>query len=56
MSHSQGRNHPQTPPFELYAPELVSGTAFTVPRTGNRRTWVYRRLPSLISGTYQPYD
>jgi homogentisate 1,2-dioxygenase len=40
-----GRNSPQTAPFGLYA-EQFSGTAFTQPRAVNRRTWVYRVLPS----------
>ncbi|RQP23209.1 homogentisate 1,2-dioxygenase [Piscinibacter terrae] len=50
-----GRNSPQRAPFELYA-ELISGTAFTAPRAENRRTWMYRRQPSVVTGAYQPYD
>lgn len=50
----QGRNSPQRAPFELYA-ELVSGTAFTAPRAENRRSWLYRRQPSVVSGRYAPY-
>ena len=50
----QGRNNPQRGPFELYT-ELISGTAFTAPRHENRRTWLYRRQPSVVSGRYQPY-
>jgi len=50
----QGRNSPQRAPLELYA-ELISGTAFTAPRAENRRTWVYRRQPSVVSGAFQPY-
>jgi len=50
----QGRNSPQRAPFELYT-ELISGTAFTAPRAQNRRTWLYRRQPSVVSGAYQPY-
>ena len=50
----QGRNSPQRPPHGLYA-ELVSGTAFTAPRHANRRTWLYRRQPSVVSGRYQSY-
>lgn len=42
-----GRNSPQRAPFGLYA-ELLSGTAFTAPRSHNRRTWMYRRLPSAM--------
>lgn len=41
-----GRNSPQRPAFGLYA-EQISGTAFTVPRAENRRTWTYRRRPSV---------
>src|SRR4051812_48952368 len=51
----QGRNSPQRAPLGLYA-ELISGTAFTAPRAENRRTWVYRRQPSVVSGAYQPYE
>jgi homogentisate 1,2-dioxygenase len=47
----QGRNSPQRAPFALY-PELVSGTAFTAPRAENRRSWLYRRQPSVVSGNY----
>lgn len=50
----QGRNSPQRAPFDLY-PELISGTAFTVPRHQNRRTWLYRRQPSVVAGRYQAY-
>ena len=49
-----GRNSPQRAPFDLY-PELISGTAFTAPRHENRRSWVYRRQPSVVSGRYAPY-
>ena len=40
-----GRNSPQRAPLGLFA-EQLSGTAFTQPRGVNRRTWVYRILPS----------
>src|SRR5688572_26022840 len=50
----RGRNSPQRAPFDLY-PELISGTAFTAPRHENRRSWMYRRQPSVVSGRYQPY-
>jgi len=50
----QGRNSPQRAPFDLY-PELISGTAFTAPRHENRRTWMYRRQPSVVSGRYAPH-
>ncbi|BDB72260.1 homogentisate 1,2-dioxygenase [Comamonas thiooxydans] len=50
----QGRNSPQRAPFDLY-PELISGTAFTAPRHENRRTWMYRRQPSVVAGRYEAY-
>ncbi|HLK01933.1 MAG TPA: homogentisate 1,2-dioxygenase [Streptosporangiaceae bacterium] len=40
-----GRNSPQQAPLGLY-PEQISGAAFTQPRAANRRTWVYRIMPS----------
>jgi homogentisate 1,2-dioxygenase len=40
-----GRNSPQRAPLGLYA-EQLSGAAFTQPRSANRRTWVYRIIPS----------
>ncbi len=49
-----GRNSPQRVPHGLYA-ELISGTAFTAPRAENRRTWMYRRQPSVVVGGYKPY-
>lgn len=42
-----GRNSPQKAPLGLYA-EQFSGTAFTVPRTHNKRTWTYRIRPSVL--------
>ncbi|XP_045476872.1 homogentisate 1,2-dioxygenase [Harmonia axyridis] len=42
----KGQNSPQTCPYGLYA-EQLSGSAFTAPRTENRRTWLYRILPSI---------
>ncbi|HLL17428.1 MAG TPA: homogentisate 1,2-dioxygenase [Rubrivivax sp.] len=48
-----GRNSPQRPPLGLYA-ELLSGSAFTAPRAENRRTWLYRRRPSVATGAYKP--
>ncbi len=46
-----GRNSPQRPPLGLYA-EQISGTAFTAPRADNRRSWLYRRQPSVVAGRY----
>jgi homogentisate 1,2-dioxygenase len=42
-----GQNSPQRAPLGLYA-EQLSGTAFTVPRGGNRRSWLYRIRPSVM--------
>eukprot|EP01083_Nonionella_stella_P080766 222066_1 len=39
------RNNPKVCPLGLYA-EQISGTAFTIERCHNRRTWMYRTLPS----------
>ena len=48
-----GRNSPQRAPLGLYA-ELLSGSAFTAPRAENRRSWLYRRQPSVVAGAYEP--
>lgn len=48
-----GRNSPQRPALGLYA-EQLSGTAFTAPRHENRRSWLYRRMPSAAHGAFQP--
>ena len=48
-----GRNSPQQVAHGLYA-ELLSGAAFTAPRAENLRTWMYRRQPSVVVGSYQP--
>lgn len=40
-----GRNSPQRPAFGLYA-EQLSGTAFTMARHENRRSWLYRMRPT----------
>ena len=40
-----GRNSPQRPAFGLYA-EQLSGSAFTMARAENRRSWLYRLRPS----------
>lgn len=47
-----GQNAPREVPFGLYA-EQLSGTAFTVPRHQNRRTWLYRIRPSVIHDEYR---
>jgi homogentisate 1,2-dioxygenase len=48
-----GRNSPQRPALGLYA-EQLSGTAFTAPRHENRRSWLYRRMPSSAHGAFRP--
>jgi len=51
----EGRNSPQRAPHGLYA-ELLSGAAFTAPRSENRRTWMYRLLPSAMHGAYRKLE
>ena len=41
------RNSPQRAAYGLYA-EQVSGTAFTAPRSHNRRSWLYRIRPAAM--------
>ncbi|MGB3771071.1 MAG: homogentisate 1,2-dioxygenase [Rhodococcus sp. (in: high G+C Gram-positive bacteria)] len=50
-----GQNSPQRAPKGLYA-EQLSGTAFTEPRSVNRRTWTYRIRPSARHSRYRPID
>jgi homogentisate 1,2-dioxygenase len=49
-----GRNSPQHVPFGLYA-EQYSGTAFTAPRSENRRSWLYRLRPTANHPAFRPY-
>src|SRR5690606_15968919 len=49
-----GRNSPQKAPLGLYA-EQFSGTAFTVPRVHNKRTWTYRIRPSVMHKPFELY-
>jgi len=51
----EGRNSPQKPALGLYA-EQLSGTAFTAPRTANKRTWMYRIRPSVVHKPYERID
>ncbi|MBY6224490.1 homogentisate 1,2-dioxygenase [Ferrimonas balearica] len=48
-----GQFSPQQCPYQLYA-EQLSSTAFTAPRAGNRRTWMYRLRPSVAMGEFAP--
>ena len=50
----EGRNSPQRVAHGLYA-EQLSGTAFTAPRSHNRRSWLYRIRPAAMHGTFAPY-
>ena len=50
-----GRNSPQKAPLGLYA-EQFSGTAFTVPRVHNKRTWTYRIRPSVLHKPFRQID
>ncbi len=45
------RNSPQRAPYGLIA-EQLSGTAFTAPRSHNRRSWLYRIRPAAM---HQPF-
>jgi len=47
-----GRNNPQKAPYGLYA-EQLSGTAFTLPRHLNRRSWLYRIRPAAM---HHPFE
>ncbi|MDP6173535.1 MAG: homogentisate 1,2-dioxygenase, partial [Rhodospirillales bacterium] len=44
-------NSPQRAPMGLYA-EQLNGTAFTAPRSENRRSWLYRIRPSVLHGAF----
>jgi homogentisate 1,2-dioxygenase len=48
-----GRNSPQRVAHGLYA-EQFSGTAFTAPRSDNRRSWLYRIRPAAVHGPFTP--
>ena len=51
----EGRNSPQRAPLGLYA-EQFSGTAFTVPRVHNKRTWTYRIRPSVLHKPFRQIE
>jgi homogentisate 1,2-dioxygenase len=50
-----GQNSPQRCPYGLYA-EQLSGTGFTAPRASNRRSWLYRILPSAQQSAFRQVD
>ncbi|MCI5061098.1 MAG: homogentisate 1,2-dioxygenase [Alphaproteobacteria bacterium] len=49
----QGQNSPQKPAYGLYA-EQVTGSAFTAPRSTNKRSWLYRIRPSVVHPPFEP--
>jgi len=48
-----GQSNPKRPAYGLYTEEL-SGTAFTAPRSANRRSWTYRIRPSAVHEPFTP--
>ncbi len=51
-----GRNSPQRCAYGLYA-EQISGSPFTAPRAGNKRSWLYRIRPTVAHwGSFRPAD
>ncbi|KAK9887839.1 hypothetical protein WA026_000149 [Henosepilachna vigintioctopunctata] len=50
----KGQNSPQKCPYGLYA-EQLSGTAFTAPRSENKRSWLYRISPSIGHKPFKPF-
>ncbi|MDX3905193.1 MAG: homogentisate 1,2-dioxygenase [Pigmentiphaga sp.] len=51
----EGRNSPQRAPYGLYV-EQFSGTAFTAPRSHNRRSWLYRIRPAAVHLPFQEME
>src|SRR5450830_713259 len=49
------QNSPQQVAYGLYA-EQVSGTAFTAPRSHNRRSWLYRIRPAAMHEPFERID
>ncbi|MBZ3886430.1 Homogentisate 1,2-dioxygenase [Sciurus carolinensis] len=49
------KNNPQVCPYNLYA-EQLSGSAFTCPRSTNKRSWLYRILPSVSHKPFESID
>ena len=49
----RAQNSPRPAPYGLYC-ESINGTAFTVRRAENRRTWLYRIRPSLVQSRLEP--
>jgi homogentisate 1,2-dioxygenase len=51
----QGQNSPKVP-LKGLVPEQLTGTAFTMERHKNLRTWLYRIHPSTFHGQYQSFS
>jgi homogentisate 1,2-dioxygenase len=49
-----GRNSPRKP-LKGLIPEQLSGSAFTMQRSENLRSWLYRIHPSTFHGPYSPF-
>lgn len=49
------QNSPQRAAYGLYA-EQLSGTAFTAPRSNNRRSWLYRIRPAALHEPFVPAE
>jgi homogentisate 1,2-dioxygenase len=49
------QNSPQQCNLGLYA-EQLSGTSFTRARHNNLHSWLYRILPSVVQGNFEPYE
>jgi homogentisate 1,2-dioxygenase len=49
------QNSPQQVAYGLYA-EQLSGTAFTAPRSHNRRSWLYRIRPAVMHAPFERID
>lgn len=50
-----GQNSPKEP-LKGLVPEQLSGTAFTMSRKSNLRSWLYRIHPSTFHGEYKRYE
>ncbi|MFM8179884.1 MAG: homogentisate 1,2-dioxygenase, partial [Candidatus Kapaibacterium sp.] len=49
------QNSPQKVPYGLYV-EQISGTAFTAPRSTNKRSWMHRIRPSVVHTPFLRID
>mmetsp|Transcript_38273 Transcript_38273/g.85231 ORF Transcript_38273/g.85231 Transcript_38273/m.85231 type:complete len:494 (+) Transcript_38273:149-1630(+) len=50
-----GQNNPRVCPYGLYC-EQLSGSAFTVPRKEQQRSWLYRIRPSVTHEPFHPLN